>query len=166
MHKNIALRDVRRKDAPAITLLNSAAVPNVNALGEDALYALAEAAVYARVAAAGDEVLGMMLAFGPGADYASPNYRWFDGRYDSYLYVDRIVVAESARGAGIGKRLYEDLTAFAEERAAGHLACEVNERPANPGSMRFHLNLGFTTVGRQETEGGTKSVALMVKKLR
>jgi len=158
------LRDVHEKDAPAIAALNNAAVPNVNALEQEALFGLAEMADYARVAVDDTGVLGMMLAFGPGASYDSLNYRWFDERHDSFLYVDRVVVAESARGCGVGKRLYADLTAFAESRS-DWLACEVNERPSNPGSMRFHEALGFRIVGRQETEGGTKSVALMLKPL-
>ena len=41
------------------------------------------------------------------------------------------------------------------------LACEVNEQPPNPASMAFHERFGFAAVGRQETEGGTKQVALM-----
>jgi hypothetical protein len=31
--------------------------------------------------------------------------------------------------------------------------------------MRFHENQGFVRMARQETEGGTKEVALMEKKL-
>jgi predicted GNAT superfamily acetyltransferase len=45
------------------------------------------------------------------------------------------------------------------------LACEVNERPPNPVSMRFHETLGFSSVGRQTTEGGAKTVVMMTKPL-
>ncbi len=144
--------------------LNNAAVPNVNELDEETLFGLAEMAAFARVAVSDDGVLGMLLAFGPGASYGSLNYRWFDDRYDTFLYVDRVVVSESARGSGIGKRLYADLALFAESRS-DCIACEVNEIPPNPGSMRFHEALGFRIVGRQETEGGAKAVALMMKVL-
>jgi len=161
---DISLRDISTADAPAITALNNAAVPNVNELGEEALFALAGLAASARVAVGENGILGMMLAFGPGAAYDSLNYRWFDDRYRDFLYIDRVVVAEAARGRGIGKRLYDDVAAFAAGRAEC-LACEVNERPPNPGSLRFHEALGFGIVGRQETEGGVKSVALMVKPL-
>lgn len=160
----MTIRDVGAGDARAIAALNNAAVPNVNALTEADLLALAESAAYARVAVFNDMVVGLMLAFAPGSAYGSPNYRWFDGRYDGFLYIDRVVVDESVRGKGIGKRLYADLTGFAAGRARS-LACEVNERPPNPASMRFHEALGFEIVGRQETEGGAKSVALMMKTL-
>ncbi|RVU37936.1 GNAT family N-acetyltransferase [Hwanghaeella grinnelliae] len=164
MTDGISLRDISKEDAAAITALNNAAVPNVNALEEDALYTLAMSADYARVAVGEDGIAGMMLAFGPGVSYGSPNYQWFDARYRDFFYVDRIVVAETARGQGIGKRLYEDVVAFSAGRAEC-LACEVNERPPNPGSMRFHKTLGFNVVGSQETEGGAKSVAMMVWQL-
>ena len=161
MSDRISLRDISKEDAAAISALNNSAVPNVNALGDEALYALTMLADFARVAVGTDGIAGMMLAFGPRASYDSPNYRWFDERYRDFLYIDRVVVAETARGQGIGKRLYSDIVAFAAGRAEC-LACEVNERPPNPGSMRFHEALGFGVVGRQETEGGEKSVALMV----
>lgn len=160
----ITLRDMSKEDAAAIAALNNAAVPSVNALGEEALYSLAMSADFARVAVGKHGIAGMMLAFGPGASYDSVNYQWFDERYRGFLYIDRVVVAEAARGRGIGKRLYDDLIGFAAGRAEC-LACEVNERPPNPGSLRFHETLGFGIVGRQETEGGAKSVALMVKQL-
>lgn len=162
MSASFELRDIRRQDGPAIVALNNAAIPNVNALEEAALYNLVDMAAHARVAVDGDAVIGLMLALAPGAPYESLNYRWFDSRYASFLYVDRIVVAESGRGRGIGRRLYDDLSAVAVGRAQ-HLACEVNESPPNPGSMRFHEGLGFQVVGRQETEGGAKRVALMLK---
>lgn len=164
MSDGITLRDISKEDAAAITALNNAADPSVNALGEEALYALAISAEFARVAVGKQGIAGLMLAYGPGASYDSVNYRWFDKRYRDFLYIDRVVVAEAARGHGIGKRLYADVTAFAAGRAKC-LACEVNERPPNPGSLRFHETLGFDIVGRQETESGAKSVALMVKQL-
>jgi hypothetical protein len=34
------------------------------------------------------------------------------------------------------------------------LTCEVNLRPPNEGSLRFHRRLGFREVGRQETPYG------------
>ena len=38
-----------------------------------------------------------LLAFDQDADYDSPNFLWFRARYPRFVYVDRIVVAESAR---------------------------------------------------------------------
>ena len=81
---------------------------------------------------------------------------------DDFLYIDRIFVDRPARGAGLGRRFYRDLESFAEGRAS-MLACEVNERPPNPVSMRFHENCGFKPVGRQTTRDGAKVVVMMRK---
>jgi len=45
------------------------------------------------------------------------------------------------------------------------MTCEVNLRPPNEGSMHFHQRLGFRQVAEQESEGGTKTVALLVRQL-
>ncbi len=65
----------------------------------------------------------------------------------------------------IGQRLYRDLEDFARP-VAPTMTCEVNLRPPNPDSLRFHRQFGFVEVGRQETEGGAKEVVLMEKELR
>src|SRR4051812_12139161 len=50
-----------------------------------------------------------LLAFDQDAKYDSPNFLWFRTRYPRFVYVDRIVVASSARGRGHARRLYDDL---------------------------------------------------------
>ena len=154
------VRALTAADAAWFLPLNNAAVPHVNALDEAALAALlAEAAWTAAVEHEGRPA-GGLIAFGPGASYASPNYRWFDARHGDFLYVDRIVVDAACRGAGLGRALYGALRDHARGRTP-LLACEVNEQPPNPASMAFHERFGFVAVGRQETEGGAKRVALM-----
>jgi predicted GNAT superfamily acetyltransferase len=64
-----------------------------------------------------------MLAMDQNAD-ASPNFQWFRARYPRFVYVDRIVVAPSARGRGYARLLYHDL--FEHAVRAGHerVVCE------------------------------------------
>ncbi len=70
-----------------------------------------------------------LLTFAPGARYASPNFLWFRERFRDFVYVDRIVVAASARGQGLARRLYEDL--FAAARVSGaRIDCLRSERRA------------------------------------
>src|SRR5882757_10539649 len=59
-----------------------------------------------------------LLAFDQDAEYDSPNFLWFRSRYPRFVYVDRIVVASTARGRGLARRLYDDLFKHALE--AGH----------------------------------------------
>ena len=88
-----------------------------------------------------------VIAFDQDADYDSPNFLWFRDRYERFAYVDRIVVADSAHGKGLGRALYETL--FAAAKAAGYpcLMAEVNTNPPNPGSLSFHAKMGFEAVG-------------------
>ena len=99
-----------------------------------------------------------LLAFDQGAEYDSPNFLWFRARHPRFVYVDRIVVASSARGRGHARRLYDDL--FKQAIAAGHdrVVCEVNRQPPNPASDAFHAALGFVEVGTATIHGGDRTV--------
>ena len=103
------------------------------------------------VAAGADAFL---IAFDEGADYDSPNYRWFCAQLPRFVYVDRIVVNAACRGQGLARRLYAELAAVA--RKAGHteLVCEVNLDPPNPVSDAFHAALGFRELGRGSPYAG------------
>jgi len=158
------VEDAQREDLAAVRLLNEAELPHVNSIDADGFSWFFETADYFRVARDGDLLAGFLIGFLPGRPYESLNYRWFAARYPSFLYVDRIVVSPEARGRGVGRSLYDDFAGFAAGRA-DRLTCEVNLRPSNEPSMRFHRNYGFEEVGRQETEGGTKEVSLLVKPL-
>jgi predicted GNAT superfamily acetyltransferase len=99
-----------------------------------------------------------LLALDQDAPYDSPNFLWFRERYPSFVYVDRIVVAPSARGRGYARKLYRDL--FEQAAQAGHerIVCEVNSVPPNPESEAFHAALGFIGVGRAEVDRRRKTV--------
>lgn len=158
----VLVRPLEDVDLDAAVRLNNAAVPAVPVVDRPAMSELVVLASFAVVAEETPGApLGLLLGMDPGLDYDSENYRWFSGRGDDFLYVDRIVVDEHARGAGIGQHLYA--AAFARARQAGRarVACEVNLRPENPGSLRFHERLGFERVGEQETKGGSVRVALL-----
>ncbi len=105
------------------------------------------------------------LAMDQDADYDSPNFQWFRARYPRFVYVDRIVVAASARGRGYARLLYDDL--FLEARRAGHerVVCEVNSRPPNPESDAFHAALGFVAVGAANIHNDSKTVRYLERKL-
>lgn len=106
-----------------------------------------------------------LIAFDQSADYRSPNYLWFRKRLAKFVYVDRIVVAAPYRGLGLARRLYFDL--FAKARLAGHglVVCEVNLRPANPASDRFHAAMGFEAMGSATLDGGAKQVRYLRRRL-
>jgi predicted GNAT superfamily acetyltransferase len=154
---------IDENDFDAVLALNTESVPHVSLIGRDELQWFANNADCVRVAKIDDRLAGFLIGLRPGTEYASPNYRWFCDNYDDFAYVDRVAVAAWARRKGIAESLY---TVFEQSQPdAPVMTCEVNIRPANDGSMRFHERMGFRRVGSQESDEGKKEVAFLEKTL-
>ncbi len=147
---------------PAVLALNNAHARELSWLDSPALSAIVAQAFYAQLIAPAEAFL---LALDHTASYDSPNYLWLKARHDRFIYIDRIAVADRARGRGHARALYEDL--FALARAAGHtvVVCEVNVDPPNPPSDAFHAALGFREIGRAVLEERGKTVRYFAKVL-
>jgi predicted GNAT superfamily acetyltransferase len=111
------------------------------------------------------EAEAFLIALDQDADYDNPNFRWLRARYDRFVYIDRVVVADHARGRGLAQRLYSEL--FAAAAKAGHtcVLCEVNSAPPNLASDRFHLAQGFSEIGSAEILGGEKTVRYLMREV-
>ncbi len=159
------LRDWNPGDLISIAHINEAEIPHVSLVTAEELRKLADQAFYFRVAESKTgEIAGFVLALNETASYASLNFQWFKARYPRFTYIDRIVVAALYQGLGVGRLFYEDLESIAKA-VSPLLTCEVNLRPPNDASLRFHQKFGFRQAGVQDTEGGKKTVALLIKDL-
>ena len=157
------IRDLTPADLDAAWAINQANTPAVGDVSREKLAWIVEMASMSLVVETQGTVVGFCIVLPPGTEYTSVNYRWFCERYDSFVYLDRVAVDEAARGAGIGAALYAEV----ERRAAGTadlFTLEVNLRPRNDGSLRFHDRLGFVEVGQQETDYGIL-VSMLAKPL-
>ncbi len=161
---NFIIRDVTTQDLDEILILNEDVVPAVNSIPIDKMRWFAEEAAYFRVASTDDRLASFLIGFRPGSSYESPYYQWFCERYDDFAYVDRVAVAWHARRHGLATKMYDDFQESIPE-SIEFMTCEVNLRPPNKSSMRFHERYGFSQVGSRTTEGGEKKVAFMEKKL-
>jgi len=148
--------------ADALLALNNAHAQELSWLAPARLTHLVQQAFRAR--RIGD-VDAFLIAFDQDADYDSPNFLWFRAHYPRFVYVDRIVVAASARGRGLARLLYREL--FAEAARAGHacVVCEVNSAPPNPKSDAFHAALGFVEVGSASIHSGSKTVRYLLREV-
>ena len=108
----------------------------------------------ARVAVYVPPADAFVLVLDQAADYDSPNFLWWKERRERFLYVDRVVVAATAQGRGLGRQLYTH--AMDEARLLGfdRIVCEINIDPPNPGSVAFHKALGFVRTGEQNLPNG------------
>jgi len=158
------ITDVTEADLANVLALNESSTPHVNNIDMDMMRWFAANAFYFRIAWIDDRLAGFLIGLRPGLEYGSENYRWFCDNYAEFGYIDRVAVKASAQRRGVASRLYVD---FAEllRGTVPVLTCEVNIRPANVSSMRYHETHGFVQVATQETEGGKKKVALMEKTL-
>ena len=145
----LRVRDIADADTPSILALNLESESVLSPMDAARLEELAGAAAYHRVASEPAGVAAFLLAFREGADYDSPNYRWFSARYDRFLYVDRIAVANAHHGKGLGGALYRDLFEFARAHEVPRIVCEYYSVPMNETSRRFHERHGFAEVGTQ-----------------
>lgn len=150
-------------DHDAILALNRASERETSPMDRAALDDYLAAAFH--VGLRDDGRAAFLIALHQLSQHDGVNFAWFKQRYPRFVYVDRIVVAEAARGQGHARSLYQEL--IAKARAAGQtvLCCEVNVDPPNEVSLAFHAALGFVEVGRVALPGKDKTVAYLEKKL-
>ena len=156
--------DVRPADLPSVLELNESEVPNLGKVDLQKMQWFAAYANYFRIALSGDQLAAFLVGLRPGTSYRSLNYRWFCERYADFAYVDRVAVALPFRRHGLASRLYDDFAASVPD-SVDIMTCEVNIKPPNEESMRFHNRLGFRQVGTQATEHGAKEVALLLRRI-
>lgn len=157
------LRDATGADVEAVHALNQANLPEVGSCSLERFRWFAERAPYFRLLEVDGRLAGYLIAVTPEVPYDSGNFLWFRERREDFVYVDRIAIAEEHRGRGHGRAFYRDVERFARERGADRVTCEVNVRPRNEASLRFHEALGFRGLAERETDYGCR--VLMMEKI-
>lgn len=161
------LRTLTPDDLGAVHRINQ---QNVPAVGDESQDKLAWLLAASSIAVADEDdtsgrLAGFCLVLLPGTSYGSDNYRWFSRAYDDFVYLDRVAFDAAFQGQGRGTAMYAEVERQARTlRPGAPFTLEVNLRPRNDGSLRFHHRLGFAEVGRQETSYGSL-VSLMAKPL-
>jgi uncharacterized protein len=156
------VRELLPADHARVVELNQASVQELSPLDEPRLEYILALAHRRLVAEQDGEVVAFALAVAPGTGYDSRNYIQLGEMFESFLYLDRVAVAESARRQGLGAALYDAMEAAAAPFL--RMVCDVNIEPRNDASLAFHAARGYREVGRL-AHGAEKTVALMSKEL-
>jgi predicted GNAT superfamily acetyltransferase len=157
----VELEPLTKADRAELIALNERHQHLTAPMGPDRLEYLADVGIV-EVLRKDGRFAGFVVTVTGDADYDGSNFGWFRERYESFDYLDRIVVHEDFRRQGLGRLTYDRL----EARTAGRapvLALEVNSDPPNPVSMTFHAGRGYEQVGEREFDG--HRVAMLVKAL-
>ncbi len=159
------IRPYKVSDLAALFVINQAGVPGVSEETIETLGVYIGMSTCFVAVSDDDAPLGFITLLPPGtAAYESANLRWLEAWGDDFIYVDRIAVGEGARGLGVGAVLYAKAIETFEVECEW-ITCEVNLRPPNPGSQRFHARLGFTEIGRRGYAEDTKEVVYLARRL-
>ena len=129
--------------------INQDNVPEVGSLDSlDQQRKLLSISSYHSILLKDGELIGFAICFRESRPYWSENYKYFENKLDQFLYVDRIAIRSEYRRQGHAKRMYEDIFNFASEDDL-LVTAEVNTKPVNQGSIRFHEYMGFKEVGQR-----------------
>ena len=154
------IRTLQTQDHDHVLALNHESVHFLSPIDPARLqHLLQESALHLVVENEGS-VIAFLLAFTKSADYDSVNYTWFEERYPSFLYIDRVVVSQSLQSKGAGSTLYQAVFSYAKEHGISMVCCEFDIDPPNPISEQFHAKMGFHEVGKQSLGNAKKWVSM------
>lgn len=156
----INIRKTEALDYPKIIQLNENEVQHTSTMDLNRLAELDALSNYHKVIVVDDVVAGFLLAMRENAAYANENFSFFSSKYDTFLYIDRIVIDAEYAGLKLGTLLYNDLFDYARNNGVSVLTCEYNIEPPNEPSRRFHDKYGFKEIGTQWLDAGKKRVSL------
>ena len=159
---SLSVRAARTADVPAILSINKQCLPGVSLLSPGDADVMVRSTERMWVADDVDGIVGYLISITSGGHYAGEEYRWFETQFANFLYIDQVAVAPAHRRVGVAAALYNRIAHLVAERGFDRLVCEINLRPPNPGSFRFHASQGFTMLKSLEVSDG-RMVALMVK---
>ena len=159
---DIIIRAMTASDIEAVWAINQENIPAVGEETVEVLSNLHAMSTISLVAEVDNVVVGFCMVLSPQTSYQSPNYLYFCERFDDFVYLDRVAVTSGFQGWGIGAALYRQVEELTD---SSMFVLEVNTKPRNEGSLRFHTREGFTLLEEVETRPG-KVVGFMMKKLK
>ena len=155
------IADVNQRDLNFILKINQKYIEVVSHLTSKQLSWFFGNSVYFKVVKRNNKIIAFIIALHPNLSYKSDNYVWFNKKYNSHIYIDRIIVEGNYQNKGVGTAIYNDLILFSKN-ITNRLTCEVNLKPRNHRSILFHKKFKFSEVGRAKLEKLDKEVSYLM----
>jgi len=154
---------ISRKDLSVIYTINQDNVPEVGFLQKILeLELLIDLSSSTYILRSNNSIEAFIILMRENNKYSSQNYAYFNSKYKSFLYIDRIAVKKSSRKKSLGSALYNEAIKQANVMKLP-LCCEVNKIPPNIISMQFHNKFNFKKVDLNVFEEGKKEVFYLEK---
>ena len=158
---NYKIKTVDESDFDYIISLNQKTIPEVSSTDLKGMSYFLNNASYFKIIMENNHPVGFCIGLMPDEEYSSENYIWINKRYNSFVYVDRIIIDKHYRNKGIGSYFYNHLVKKFFGKVE-NVICEVNIKPYNKQSINFHKKYGFIEIGQQLTENSNKRVCYML----
>ena len=152
----INFRPARMDDFEAILAINQEGYPGVVRLTFAELTTVLAQTPFFYVAEIDSLVVGYLIAYFASNVYDGDEFLWFQRHFGNFLYIDQIVITQTARRARVGSQFYNLVEQFAHQAGLNSLVCEVNLAPPNPISLNFHAKNNFVEVGTMDTPDGRR----------
>ena len=162
---NYDIISATKSDLDFVLSLNQDSLPAVSHLDSKKVDHFLQISSYFKILTVEDNPVGLLIGLMPGKAYESENYIWVNQKYTSFIYVDRIIIDAKYRSKGLGVYFYNHLLKSMQFKVE-NILCEVNIRPYNKQSIKFHKKYGFEIIDKQDTENGNKRVAYMRYKVK
>ena len=166
MNERFTIRNIEPRDYDYVLELNEINVEVLSPMDMNKLLHFLETTELFQVAEVDGRLAAFMIVLREGKDYGSENYLYFSKKFDEFLYIDRIVIDEFARGIGLGRTLYNQLIEHAKKTGVKTITAEIDTEPVyNNVSLLFHEAMGFKEVGVQYVRDNTIKVSLQALEL-
>ena len=162
---NYNIISATKSDSDFVLSLNQDSIPSVSHLDLKKIDYFLQISSYFKIFKIDDNPVGFLIGLEPKKKYNSENYIWVNQRYSSFIYVDRIIIDAKYRSKGLGVYFYNHLLKSMQVKVE-NILCEVNIRPYNKQSIKFHKKYGFDEIGKQDIEKGKKRVVYMGYKIK
>ena len=156
---NFSCKDINNNDFKEIIALNTRFESYLSPLSNSKLLFLLKESIFAKSIRVKQKLIGFLITIPPNSVYNSINYNWFNKKYNSFIYIDRVCISHEFQRHGLGQYFYDELKSNFKKNTK-RMVCEVNIFPRNRISESFHMSYGFKEIGKLRSKNSLKVVSL------